>query len=640
MAEVLSDAEKIGFSDLYAAARSLRTNDNATDQGAADQDTGSNPDGELQASSEEVTATSPPSLDNAMPSNAVEAIRPRSHLSADPRPETVPSSGAVGDADVSLKESGFVDVTAGAIEEAQASDSGAVQDREAFLETGPNIDKQISAIENMQSSDLEKASRSEREWFEPLTAATTSASFADAGRALVTRQRQSSSAKTYAGSISQTERISVGHDSRTDPATLTSFKHDAGVLGFSGRLEPPVPNGSGQSVSTSSTLTPSLSPTAPSPQVGANPPNIQIVTDLAANAAAKTETRMAAEGLAERLVTQETQSLRAATPTLGIDSKDRAGTLTATVESSEKGRMALADGTFVGRSNERTETGDHQLPSSLYAGSNEKIAVPLNSGKASTHAANASPMAKGASPIRQAAGTDMAAKLPEPADVEVTNVGSTDTALDPSLRRNPVSATAIAAIPVSIQPARAVSHWGLGEGDSDEAKWADMSERVRSIELVGQPYALSETVQGRAVAGAAFPAGSSPVAPIFQQIMDRLRVDASGMIDLRLDPEELGRLRIAISSGETGIHVQIFGDRVETVDLLRRNAAALERAFADAGLDLESFAFGSGERSDHEAQLPAAEPEPNVPDTAAARAATPSAMPGNGSGHEGLDLRL
>ncbi len=83
-------------------------------------------------------------------------------------------------------------------------------------------------------------------------------------------------------------------------------------------------------------------------------------------------------------------------------------------------------------------------------------------------------------------------------------------------------------------------------------------------------------------------------AQVLSQIADAIRREAPGMIELRLEPEELGRLRIAITAGEAGMSLQFQSDRSETMDLLRRNGAELERIFAEAGLDLEGFAFGFG----------------------------------------------
>jgi flagellar hook-length control protein FliK len=55
--------------------------------------------------------------------------------------------------------------------------------------------------------------------------------------------------------------------------------------------------------------------------------------------------------------------------------------------------------------------------------------------------------------------------------------------------------------------------------------------------------------------------------------------------DIRLDPDELGRVDVALSISEKGeVSARLVVDRVETLHLLQRDARTLERAFEQAGL--------------------------------------------------------
>jgi hypothetical protein len=56
--------------------------------------------------------------------------------------------------------------------------------------------------------------------------------------------------------------------------------------------------------------------------------------------------------------------------------------------------------------------------------------------------------------------------------------------------------------------------------------------------------------------------------------------------DIRLDPPELGRIDVQLNVDSGGnVSSRLIVERPETLDLLRRDAVALERALQDAGLN-------------------------------------------------------
>jgi flagellar hook-length control protein FliK len=69
--------------------------------------------------------------------------------------------------------------------------------------------------------------------------------------------------------------------------------------------------------------------------------------------------------------------------------------------------------------------------------------------------------------------------------------------------------------------------------------------------------------------------------------------------EIRLDPAELGKIDIRLDisrDGQALTHIAV--EKPETLDLLRQDARALERALSDAGLDARrgslSFSLGDG----------------------------------------------
>jgi flagellar hook-length control protein FliK len=80
---------------------------------------------------------------------------------------------------------------------------------------------------------------------------------------------------------------------------------------------------------------------------------------------------------------------------------------------------------------------------------------------------------------------------------------------------------------------------------------------------------------------------------ITRQILDAIqaRVTVEKVIQVSLNPAELGRLKLSIKPVEVGIVVNILAERAETIDLVRRNLSDLETAFSDIGHETVSFSF-------------------------------------------------
>ncbi|UYV37575.1 flagellar hook-length control protein FliK [Rhodobacteraceae bacterium D3-12] len=75
-------------------------------------------------------------------------------------------------------------------------------------------------------------------------------------------------------------------------------------------------------------------------------------------------------------------------------------------------------------------------------------------------------------------------------------------------------------------------------------------------------------------------------------------------IELRLHPEELGRVRLLLSPGETAMTVSIVAERGETLDLMRRHISQLETEFQELGYDDVTFTFGSSPQGNADQNSP------------------------------------
>ncbi|PZQ49883.1 MAG: hypothetical protein DI556_10540 [Rhodovulum sulfidophilum] len=70
---------------------------------------------------------------------------------------------------------------------------------------------------------------------------------------------------------------------------------------------------------------------------------------------------------------------------------------------------------------------------------------------------------------------------------------------------------------------------------------------------------------------------------VLGQITVALSAGDESRLEIRLDPAELGRVRIALARTERGLRATVSAERPETMELLRRNADALTRELAAAG---------------------------------------------------------
>lgn len=170
-------------------------------------------------------------------------------------------------------------------------------------------------------------------------------------------------------------------------------------------------------------------------------------------------------------------------------------------------------------------------------------------------------------------------------------------------------------------------------------------------EQAGQPQVQAPVIHHAAAAAdiqaVSRPAEQAvPVAGIAVEIAAQARA-GKNRFEIRLDPPELGRIDVRLDIDRDGkVTSRLIVDRVETLDILRRDAHSLERALNDAGLktsdsvlqfSLRDQGFAqrdpSGQEADKTARLIASDAE--LPATATAHAYP--RLPGLGGG---LDIRV
>jgi hypothetical protein len=97
-------------------------------------------------------------------------------------------------------------------------------------------------------------------------------------------------------------------------------------------------------------------------------------------------------------------------------------------------------------------------------------------------------------------------------------------------------------------------------------------------------------------------AAPTPPAQQLAPVLITLATGAAGTperLTLTLDPQELGRIEVEVArEGERRVAIAVLAERPETLHLLMRDAAILDRALAQAGVGAEgrslAFDLGSG----------------------------------------------
>ncbi|MEQ6203020.1 flagellar hook-length control protein FliK [Sulfitobacter sp. HNIBRBA2951] len=107
--------------------------------------------------------------------------------------------------------------------------------------------------------------------------------------------------------------------------------------------------------------------------------------------------------------------------------------------------------------------------------------------------------------------------------------------------------------------------------------------------LYGDPLRAPATT-----AGPAQPLRADMTPHIARQMVEAMPQAAHRPVEIALSPQELGRVRMSITTEDGAVTVSILAERADTLDLMRRNIEQLGQSFRSMGYDQISFSFGQG----------------------------------------------
>jgi hypothetical protein len=120
----------------------------------------------------------------------------------------------------------------------------------------------------------------------------------------------------------------------------------------------------------------------------------------------------------------------------------------------------------------------------------------------------------------------------------------------------------------------------LGLGSSDENSESELIQ----TQLTEQSRSVSQTPTQ-------FAAKTGIPQHIPRQLAEVIHTSGSKSVDVALNPEELGRVRLSISQAEGGLVVNVQAERPETLDMLRRNIDQLDQELKLLGYADPGFSF-------------------------------------------------
>ena len=127
--------------------------------------------------------------------------------------------------------------------------------------------------------------------------------------------------------------------------------------------------------------------------------------------------------------------------------------------------------------------------------------------------------------------------------------------------------------------------------------WSSQNQDILKFGEVGHINPIHELSNRTPVHSSTIQSANQNTAKgIAQQLIASVLSDGLGRSEISLNPKELGRLKLQISTTDTSISMNIVAERSETSDLMRRHIETLSAEFKDLGYSSISFSF-NGERN-------------------------------------------
>lgn len=131
---------------------------------------------------------------------------------------------------------------------------------------------------------------------------------------------------------------------------------------------------------------------------------------------------------------------------------------------------------------------------------------------------------------------------------------------------------------------------GMGKRETAKESLDGLLVRDSGTMLESSPY-RSEIRPAAPQTSTALSASHTHAQAVVAQVATAAETTRTGRAEVKLDPEELGKVTLNLITSDRAITVLIATERVETLDLMRRNIEMLGQEFRQMGYQDVSFAF-------------------------------------------------
>ncbi|MBY6135517.1 flagellar hook-length control protein FliK [Nocardioides marinus] len=195
----------------------------------------------------------------------------------------------------------------------------------------------------------------------------------------------------------------------------------------------------------------------------------------------------------------------------------------------------------------------------------------------------------GAAAQRQETAAITEARVEDAADLDVAmqEIRAAESNAKANALRSSAAALGTLAMQSTSVASQAMLAGGVMEREAGDLLDASLE---RFNEMPGLSQMLTEAVIGTG-------AGHRPETPrmIAAQIAEAFAAKGEQKVEISLNPQELGRVKMRVATSETGITMIIHTERPETGDLMRRHINELAEEFRRMGYEDISFEFSGGE---------------------------------------------
>ena len=131
----------------------------------------------------------------------------------------------------------------------------------------------------------------------------------------------------------------------------------------------------------------------------------------------------------------------------------------------------------------------------------------------------------------------------------------------------------------------------VGEASTgkDVSRLSSGNIEAEAVAVVSQPQEVARSVT--------LPARTQLVPQISMKIVENVNAASEGLVEITLEPEDLGKLRMQVVRSDTGWSLNVFAERPETMDLMRRHLDQLQKDLISAGYEDLNIELGNGQSS-------------------------------------------